>query len=181
MCTTTQYFFCCGHTATHRFRNQLCSQSKGRICRIRDTNRFIEGECRKCQQDREEQRQQSRMRAPATFEDIWYIPTRCFVDVGFRTLDPFMGSGDMNLDPISPLTVIPPLLPLSAVSPKAESCSGALKSPVERVLPRFRRHKNTRPCCEDLSLADAFQAVRLEDYDARPEGRIMDNHCESVV
>lgn len=187
MCTTTQYFFCCGHPATHRFRNQICPQLKGRNCRIRDTNRFIEGECRKCQQERQNRRQRPVVRSLDSFEDVWYIPARCFVDVGFRTLDPFLSEPDP--DPISPLTTVAPLLPLplTPVTPKSESAWGSLKSPglerspVQRFFPRFRRLKKSSPCCGDMTLESAFQAVRLEDYDVRIEGRIMDNHCESAV
>lgn len=184
MCTTTQYFFCCGHPATHRFRNELCPQSKGRICRIRDTNRFIEGECRKCQLERQNQRRRPRARNLDAFDDVWYIPTRCFVDIGYRTLNPFLA--ETEEDPISPLTTVPPPLPLSPAAPKTESCSGEVtsprseKSPVKRVFPRFWRQKKSSQCCEDMTLANAFQAVGLEDYDARIEGRIMDNHCESA-
>jgi hypothetical protein len=183
MCTTTQYFFCCGHPATHRFRTELCPQSKGRTCRIRDTNRFIEGECRKCQLYRQTRRRIPRGRNQDAFDDIWYIPTRCFVDVGFQSLNPFLV--DIEPDPISPLTTVPPTFPLPSPAPKTESLSGMLrspgseKSPVERLFPRFRRHKKSSSCCEDMTLENAFQAVRLEDYDARIEGRIMDNHCQS--
>jgi len=187
MCITVQYFFCCGHPATHRFRNQLCQQSEGRSCRIRDTNKFLEGQCRRCAQDYEKQkrRQQSRVRDPKVFEDTWYIPARCFVDIGYRTLDPFRAEADIDL--VSLLTTISPSLPVSPVTPKTGSVWGALpslkaeKGPVARIFPVFRRHKKASPCCDEISVADAFQAVRLEDYNARVEGRITDNHCESVL
>lgn len=185
MCITTQYFFGCGHPATHRFRTQLCQHSKGRVCRIRDTNKFLDGECRRCQEVRQKSQQSSRSKEPAAFEDTWYIPTRCFVDVGYRTLDPF--HAEPENDSIPPLTSVPPPLPITLITPKTESLWGALtsprteKSPLERFFPRFRRHKETSPCRDELSLADAVQAVRLEDFDSRFEGRIMDSHCESAV
>lgn len=185
MCITTQYFWLCGHPATHRFRTQLCQHSKGRICRIRDTNKFLEGACRKCQQVRQKRRQSSRRKEPAAFEDTWYIPTRCFVDIGYRTLDPFHVNPEC--DPISPLTSVPPYFPITPTSPKTESLWGTLrsprveKSPLERFFPKLRWHKKTSPCCDELSLADAIQVVRLEEFDARIEGRIMDNHCESAM
>lgn len=187
MCTTVQYLFRCGHPATHRFRNQLCQQSKCRVCRIRDTNKFLEGECRKCQQIPQKRQQSSRFKEPAAFEDTWFIPTRCFVDIGYRTLDPFHSGTEPEEDSMSPLTSVPPPLPISPVTPKTESAWGLLtspkseKSPLERFFPRLRRHKKTGPCCDELSLEDALQAVRLEDFEARIEGRIMDNHCESAM
>lgn len=187
MCTTVQYLFRCGHPATHRFRNQLCQQSKCRVCRIKDTNKFLEGECRKCQQMPQQRQQSFRFKEPAAFEDTWFIPTRCFVDIGYRTLDPFHSGTEPKDDSISPSTSMPPPLPISPVTPKTESAWGALtspkseKSPLERFFPRLRRHKKTGPCCDELSLEDALQAVRLEDFEARIEGRIMDNHCESAM
>ena len=58
------------------------------------------------------------------------------------------------------------------------------RSPVEKFMPKFsglfQRQKKASPCCDEKSFADTFQAVRLEDYNARIEGRIMDNHCESL-
>jgi hypothetical protein len=180
---TIQYYFCCGHPATHRFRNQLCQQSKGRsMCRIRDVSKFIDSECRRCALDRLRRAQSSRPR-PTAFDDVWYIPTRCFVDIGFRTLDPFLSGSS---EPKSPLTGVPTLSPLTMELPRRASLwenpssPRTERSPIDKFFPKFLRLKKTSPCCDEKSFADAFQAVRLEDYDARIEGRIMDNHCESL-
>jgi hypothetical protein len=191
MCSTIQYLFSCGHPATHRFRNQQCPQSMGRVCRIRDTNRLLVGECRKCIIERERrQREVSRFGAKdlaLRYEDTWYVPTRCFIDVGFRTLDPFNTEPPSEpASPLSPLVPLTPLSPPSVAITKTELAWDGLptgksdSSPIERLFPGLRK-KTRSPCCNDKSLADAFQAVRLEDHDARIEGRIMDNHCESVL
>jgi hypothetical protein len=194
MCSTIQYLFSCGHPATHRFRNQQCPQSTGRVCRIRDTNKLLVGECRKCliereQRQREVNRSGTKDLAPRC-EDTWYVPTRCFIDVGFRSLDPF--NAEPASEPASPLSPLVPLTPLTPLTPplipaaKTESAWDGLptgkpdRSPIERLFPRLCK-KRRSPCCKDKTLADAFQAVRLEDFDARIEGRIMDNHCESVL
>lgn len=117
MCTTKQYFFTCQHTASHRFRNSLCSEQPQ--CRIRDESIVVQSLCKRCQihhdlAGQQRQRRRGRSRSPsklttqlplhesrtreretpdkiwrAAEEDIWVVPRRCFVDIGFRTLDPF--------------------------------------------------------------------------------------------
>src|SRR5271154_2991000 len=101
MCTTTQYLYICCHPATHRFRNAVCIAPNSRICRIQDGNSTLPYSCLSCAakgysmpifnistlepDDGKD-----------LFKDVWHIPSRCFVDVGFRTLDPFKTGEDVE-------------------------------------------------------------------------------------
>ena len=182
MCITKQYLFNCGHEATHRFHSDMCPTARTRSCCIRDVNEWLSFPCRKCarnghggwkrycaglQQDSD------------TYNDVWHVPSRCFVDVGFKTLDPF--AREPRSEPVSPMSPAP--APTEATParkrqsmwasfPSSNRCSWLLEK---------MRLKHSSPCCESSAQKGAFQAVRLEGCNDRIEGRIVDNHCESLL
>ncbi len=181
MCITTQYLFNCSHEATHRFRSDMCSTARTRDCRIQDTNNWINFPCRKCAKSQQHLWQRwwtgSRRDSP-NYDDFWHIPSRCFVDVGFRTLDPF-ATGNRS-EPLSPLSPAPP--PTESMSArKTQSIWASLQSSnrCSRLLEKMRL-KHSSPCCETQTQQGAFPAVRLEGPSDRLQGRIVDDHCESL-
>ena len=113
MCTTSQYFYSCAHPATHRFRNSLCARARNprgtsrARCRIRDDNENLSYPCPRCHQraEREEVLHRSpvgvkRTKIPGrrevhtlemrhVREAVWFVPSRCFIDIGYSNLDPF--------------------------------------------------------------------------------------------
>ena len=182
MCTTVQYFFSCGHPATHRFRNSICAISFSRACRIRDMDSWLRFPCRRCTVQRLAVGIKIRTRPDSDdqgYNDIWHIPSRCFVDVGFRTLDPFR-------DDISP--------PVSPNSPAPSLTSPLTQKPTSRwshfpkddrnkcakLIAKVMRFKKLSPCCENRARRGAFPAVRLEGPENRINGLVMEDHCESL-
>jgi hypothetical protein len=181
MCTTTKYLFNCGHEATHRFRSDMCSQARSRHCHIRDTNKWLSFTCRKCSANRLgwwRKYCSGTQQNNETYDDAWCIPSRCFVDVGYSNLDPF--GTETGSKPVSPMSAVPAL----TESPRKTQSAWASfprdgRNRCGRLLERIRL-KNSSPCCEDWSQKGAYQAVRLEGCSDRIEGRIVDNHCESL-
>ena len=93
MCVTTQYFYCCWHPATRGFRNGVCPARKSQTCHVRHEHKMLTTMCRWCD-SHDRSRPPFHLFAPDrssddVFNDTWYVPSRGFVDIGFRTLDPF--------------------------------------------------------------------------------------------
>ena len=179
MCTTVRYYFGCDHPATHRYRSDTCAAPHTRACRVKDTNRRLQFSCRRCLL-----RQGINVQILAEHEitepsDIWHIPTRCFVDVGFRTLDPFR---DDKSQPVSPLSPTPTILsPLTCRTPSTRRhLPNDDRSKCAKLFAKVMRFKKISPCCEERARRGAYPAVRLEDIENRIEGRVMDDHCESL-
>ena len=178
MCTTRRYLFLCSHPATHRFRNELCQSPSVRGCQIRDYNVFLRYPCQKCRNcgmapvlsglgnDQEPQ-----------YDDIWQIPSRCFVDVGFRKLHPFgEEASELASSTSSPRQSIdedplaPPLSPTKCKS-DANIC--------KKLLRRLTMRKPS-PCCATEAHRGAFQATRIEGRDYRVDGFIP-ARCNSPI
>ena len=180
MCTTVRYYFGCNHPATHRYRSDTCAASHTRACRVKDTDRCLRFPCRRCLL-----RQGIQVQIPAEHEvpepnDIWQIPTRCFVDVGFRTLDPF---GDDKSQPVSPLSPASTILsPLTGRSPSIHRrFPKDDRSKCAKLFAKVMRFKKVSPCCEERARRGAYPAVRLEELEDRIEGWVIDDHCESII
>ena len=180
MCTTVRYYFSCEHPATHRYRTDVCETSQLGACRIKDTNKRLRIPCGRCLI-----RQGIKFQIPAELqlkesEDIWHVPTRCFVDVGFRTLDPFR---EDQSPPTSPLSLAPTIL--SPTSNKRHSVwphsPNDDSGKCAKLLARVMRFKKVNPCCEERARRGAFPAVRLEELESRNGGRMMDDHCQAMV
>jgi hypothetical protein len=179
MCTTVRYYFNCQHPATHRFRNNTCEFSNSRACRIRDANSQLKFPCRRCLL-----RQGFRRQIPAELEcheneQVWHIPSRCFVDVGFRTLDPFADDASEPVSPKSPATTILSPMTQKPVSPWPRSPMDE-RSKCAKLFAKVMRFQKVSPCCEERTRRGAIPAVRCEELNTRIEGRVMDDDCESI-
>lgn len=182
MCTTVQYFFSCGHPSTHRFRTETCAALNSRACRVNDTDSWLGFPCRRCTLVRLAHGIKIRTPPEADtleYNDIWHIPSRCFVDVGFRTLDPFR---DDESQPVSPLSPAPTILSPTTLrtSSRWSQFGKDDRSTCAKLIARVMRFKKISPCCEDRARRGAVPAVRLEGRENRIEGRLMDDHCVSV-
>ena len=95
MCTTKQYVFACGHVATKQFFTDICPR-RGGDCQPQHHHCHLTNDCHACEKlslmrSGQSKRKNARKRTHDEFadnDDIWVIPSRCFVDVGFN-LDPF--------------------------------------------------------------------------------------------
>ena len=192
MCKTIRYLYLCSHPATYRFRTALCSTPNRRKCRVRDDSLILPYACSRC-----EARNKTRAgRAWANLtrrcrdveaeakEQIWYVPSRCFVDVGFRTLNPF----ETGVDEIDPCSS-PRRPPLSAgiVSPLSELAMVAQLG-MRDVAGRGRLcamaahdKRQPSPCCLRERKMGAFKATRLEGSEYRIRGKIIDSFCKSSL
>jgi hypothetical protein len=179
MCTTRRYYFVCSHPATYRFRNHLCDCPSVRGCKVRDYNVYLCHPCQKCRN----------IGMPSIYTcgdepkhtDVWHIPSRCFVDVGFRSINPFREEDDDSKPGSStalsrrqstdegPLT--PPAIPTKAVPAESNVCW--------RLLRRLTVRKPT-PCCAIETLRGALEATRIEGRDCRVAG-VIPARCESPV
>lgn len=225
MCTTTQYLYACQHPATHRFRNSVCpyvSRPANRqnalaknVCRIIDQNTILPHDCETCEDRKARAKAQGsssgswrsglnvfgprQVPEKDLYQDTWYIPTRCFVDVGFQTLDPF-GTGEDLETPQTPKSPAAdrdddddmfgkarlPLLmeeELSDCSPKSKP---KVRDHGDRRRnmkpPEIKRDKRQpSPCCVKERRKGAYQVTRLEGCEDRFEGRIVDSCCRSIV
>jgi hypothetical protein len=177
MCTTSQYLYVCFHAASYRFRTSICHSPASSSCHIRDENSILPYACSKCgvrSRTRNGKHASKRARQQTDIsimvaKKIWYIPSRCFIDTGFQTLDPF-GTGieaesTDQADPRSPLSPIfkVPLI-MDATSIKARG-TGKPQQP--------------SPCCLNSRRNGAYQATRLEGLEDRERGRIVDSFCGS--
>ncbi|KAH0836273.1 hypothetical protein AYO21_10205 [Fonsecaea monophora] len=182
MCTTKRYLFLCSHPATHRFRDTMCNSPSVRGCQVRDYNVFLADPCQKC----------SSRGMPSVHtafggcqesgaDDIWYIPSRCFIDVGFRTLSPFSeGDASEPPTPTSPSTrqsiddgpLGSPQTPTKLKTSDPNIC--------RRLLRRLTMRKLS-PCCARETQYGGYEATRVEGRDNRVNGVIRDSLCESSV
>lgn len=160
MCATIQYIFRCDHPATGRFRNELCASPGVRGCWTHDTTTYLRYPCKKCAM------QDVWMMTPVPvddgpYNDTWYIPSICFVDVGFRSLDPFQddrrsvpktSTSDIDESLIPPEMVIPEATPTTA--PRRKSFYKRL---VDRLI-----NKRPSPCCAEANQSGDFRDGGLE-------------------
>ena len=186
MCSTTQYLYSCSHPATHRFRNSRCPTPNSRSCRIRDGNLYLPQMCRYCLARGRSKPLFNLLPPPyktapdgqEVYNEEWHVPSRCFVDIGFRTLDPF-GTGQDAGSPEQTLRVSPQKLNFDTLTELVAmgeiDCCGQLKA-----WPRKLRREPS-PCCLKERRLGAFEATRLEGYQDRLEGRIIDSACVSIV
>ncbi|KIW30648.1 uncharacterized protein PV07_06376 [Cladophialophora immunda] len=114
-------------------------------------------------------------------DDIWYVPSRCFIDVGFRTIDPF--SKEQVSEPPTPTSpstrhsidddpLAPPLTPTKIKISDPNIC--------RRLLHRLTM-KKVSPCCARETQYGGYEATRIEGRDHRVNGVISDSLCESSL
>jgi hypothetical protein len=191
MCTTNQVFFVCSHQATHRFRTSVCRQTNRGRCKIYEANEVLSFPCidcaaifndkrRKCGDGRDRPFQEQGPLPSRFLNTTWHVPSRCFVDAGFQTLDPF---GVLEDRENAAQTLVQ--LHTGEFSP-----SGTRMEPVANrssVLSdkrgRWRVSKGNQnwqlsSCCLRETRAGAYQATRLEGREERSDGRIVDSFCE---
>jgi len=100
MCTAIQFLFACRHQATGYFRVRVCNYAGSPSCQIKKTSIPIPKMCHDCKRGAERidpalpgkiesSEHQHQHKAILTDNYVWHIPTRCFHDPGFTTLDPF--------------------------------------------------------------------------------------------
>lgn len=178
MCTTRRYLFLCSHPATHRFRNETCESPSVRSCQIRDYNVYLRHPCQKCR-SRGMASMYTGEQEPE-YSDIWHIPSRCFVDVGFQKLDPFKKDDDADPAGSSPSPLRqsidqdplePPLSPTKIKGSDINIC--------RRFLRRLTMRKPS-PCCAHETQSGAYEATRVEGRDNRIDG-VIPARCESPV
>ena len=195
MCTTNQIVFKCSHRATYRYRTSVCQTASRRKCYIWDQTSVLPFPCRNCvvpdRQNRrrcgggglKESSQQEGGLPYRLLDETWHVPSRCFVDVGFKTLDPFgMGEDRKNATEtavpsqraeISPFRMHVELV--ASRSPVRTDQSGSWKC--ARGIEKWRLSS----CCLQETRNGAYQATRLEDWGDRLRGMIADSFCESRV
>jgi hypothetical protein len=181
MCTTVQFFFSCGHQATHRFRNATCPTEYSKTCRVRDKNQWLKFMCRRCILRCQQQGVKVYVPTDADhkqYEDIWHIPSRCFVDVGFRNLDPFQDTSSPPVSPTSPATTL--ASPRSEKPPPTMRIFRDDRGKCARLMAKVMRFNKVNQCCEDRGRKGAFPAVRVEGIENRHEGRMMEDRCSAL-
>ena len=180
MCTTRRYLFLCSHPATHRFRNAVCASPSVRGCRIQDYNVYLRHPCKKCATRGMALTYTDAGDQQFAFDDEWHIPSRCFVNIGFRTLDPF--NEDKASEPPTPTSPVEPPTTENLVStlPLTIDASDNDRNLCKRLFRRLTKKKPS-PCCAREAQFGAYEAVRLEEREHRLGGRIRDNRCESPI
>ncbi len=177
MCTTRRYLFLCSHPATHRFRNELCDAPGVRGCQIRDYNVYLRHPCEKCR-NRGTASMYTGEQEP-DYEDEWHIPSRCFFDVGFQTLNPFAKESPESASSASSSTrqsidedpIAPPHSPVQTKTGEPNIC--------QKLLRRLTLRKPS-PCCASQAQKGPHEATRVEGRDDRVDGVIL-ARCESPV
>jgi hypothetical protein len=194
MCTTNQVIYVCSHPATHRFRTGVCRNATHRRCTIHDETEVLSYPCMDCAALLSKKRRRSgdgrdrpwEMQGPPSkrlLSATWHVPSRCFVDVGFQTLDPF-GVGLHKEAPaetlvrsqtaeISPFGTHMELVP-SRNPVQVEQC-GRWK------LARSNEKWPLSHCCQMETRDGAYESTRLEGPAERLNGRIADSFCESSM
>src|SRR5271170_89636 len=192
MCTTNQVLFVCSHQATHRFRTGVCWQANRGRCKIYDATEILSFPCMDCAAIVNNKRRKRGDGRGGSFPQkgplpnrllhtTWHVPSRCFVDVGFQTLDPFSVRDDQEnpaetVGRSQRVEFLPARMPMELV---------ANQSPVlTDKRGRWRVSKGNQnwqlnSCCLRKTREGAYQATRLEDREERINGRIMDSFCES--
>ena len=203
MCTTKQYLYTCSHAATHRFRTRICAALPNRLaCAIRDENDFVPYVCATCATKGRSgclslARRNAALEiadAVEEYHDTWFVPSRCFVDVGFRTLDPFRGKDDgaggvaIRSSPSpSPPQPEPNLTTVGNAPASLVDASPAVRSRDavdggERRGPvvNGQQKRQFSTCCLRARQGGAYEATRLEGCEDRICGRIADSFCSST-
>lgn len=174
MCTTSQYVYACLHTASYRFRTSICRNPAKASCRIRDENCFLPYSCPKCagklrlRNGKLARERITGQTDPNTMiaKMTWHVPSRCFIDTGFRNLNPFgtevEKSSEHRAGPGSSLSHI------CKVPPTVNERSADGGQP-----------RQSSPCCTESTRTGAYQATRLEGVRDRRRGRIVDSFCGS--
>lgn len=179
MCTTSQYVYICSHPASYRFRTNICRNPVSSSCRIRDENAVLPYTCCKCvaktrtrngRRAGEEIRQRTDVSIMVA-KKTWYIPSRCFVDIGFQNLDPF-GKGHeaesaYQADPRAALPI--------------ESKISTILDATTQTNVATSQSRQPSPCCCRSKRMGAYQATRLEGVEDRQWGRIVDSFCGSWI
>ncbi len=194
MCATTQYLFNCLHPATHCFRTNVCRGVGHRNCHISDRHKMLPYPCRDCAHKPQKMRRDFPLSGlPAGYQatgdepanEIWVVPTRCFVDIGFRTLDPFrtrhVVSGLARPAAMSQGLGAVPRESLCETTQFAEDRSVDYEVRPCRYshVDGTKENRELSPCCMRQRRYGAFQATRLEGYDDRIRGKIVDSFCQS--
>lgn len=188
MCTTRRYLYLCCHPATNRFRNTACDNHSGRGCRPRDFNVYLAYPCRECCKNGMQSVDTGVDKTDFVFSDTWYIPSRCFIDSGFRTLDPFQDEPMSSLPstPVITSVVDPPSRPGSCIAPPETTPPFTpfwLKDELSLYRKLFRRVTKRKQalstCCAREKRNGPVQRTRLEGRDFRRAGKIVENRCEA--
>jgi hypothetical protein len=192
MCTTNQVLFVCSHQATHRFRTSVCRQANRGRCKIYDATEILSFPCmdcaaivkdkrRKCGDGRHRPFQEECPLPNGLLNTTWHVPSRCFVDAGFQTLDPFGVPEDREN---AAQTLVRPHT--AEFSPSGMHMGlVANRSPVlTDKRGRWRVSKGNQnwqlsSCCLRETREGAYEATRLEGREERINGRIIDSFCES--
>ena len=146
MCKTVLYVWMCGHPATKRFRNSICDSAGVQECHVEDVTTVIGYPCSRCIKQRARMTWVGSGAENPALDDDWYVPSRCFIDVGFRSLNPFQDdksrssrppiSGRRHDDDLIPPEMVmmdqEPATPTSRKSPK-EKIKGLCRRLVDRV------------------------------------------------
>jgi hypothetical protein len=194
MCTTNQVLFVCSHQATHRFRTGVCRQANCGRCKIYDATEILSFPCmdcaailndkrRKCGDGHDRPFQEQGRMPHRLLNTTWHVPSRCFVDAGFQTLNPF-GVPEYRKN----ASQSPTQLRRAEFSPSGMHMElVANRSPVltdECGRGRVSKRNQNWPlgsCCLREAREGAYQATRLEGWEDRINGRIMDSCCESEL
>lgn len=188
MCTTTQFFFVCGHAATDQFRDGVCARPDVPNC-YRDHPRAITLPklCVACQQKYNElsstqkrdvmhgeigRRHEWATANEQPMNQIWQIPSRCFIDPGFQRIDPFAADGiKQEIEAFEngrypPNWVIPPLNFRKRLNvPKPTT--------VYKRPPQVMYRMPPAPCCQSTMIR-CWQGLKKV-----ATGRHIDNRCRS--
>ena len=178
MCTTSQYLYNCLHPASYRFRTCVCRNPASSSCRVRDENSFLLYTCPKCAS--KSRTRNGKQASGRNKQDIdinimvakktWHVPSRCFIDTGFRNLDPFRTQTKIEAANNAGLQS-----PQSTISKAPLIMDGSNTN--ARNAEQLRQPS---PCCLKSGRLGAYQATRLEGIEDRQRGRIMDSLCGSL-
>jgi hypothetical protein len=112
-----------------------------------------------------------------SYSDVWHIPSRCFVDVGFQKLDPFkeeISEPTPSTPPLSRQSIdedplAQPLTPRRTEISEPNIC---------RKLLRRLTLRRPAPCCASQTQEGPYEATRIEGRDYRVNG-VIPARCES--
>jgi hypothetical protein len=194
MCTTNQVIYICSHRATHRFRTGVCRNATHGRCTIHDETEVLSYPCIDCAALVSKKRRRSgdgrdrpcEMQGPPSkrlLSATWHVPSRCFVDVGFQTLDPF-SVGLHNEEPAE--TLVRPLrAEISPFGMHMELVASRSSVQVEQHgrwrLARSNEKWPLSQCCQMETSYGAYESTRLEGPGERVNGRIVDSFCVSSI
>jgi hypothetical protein len=219
MCTTKKYLYVCECPASSEFRNDLCETPGLGRCRLVENFVFLREPCHHCIETRDELLEVPVNGADSSDdscddvddEDVWQMPTRCFIDCGFKTLDPFKADRDKKSISWRPMEediapeVLPPIRPTTEPPTEPHSWRHTITHAPSSVLSWLRSMYREITLAEDVEAQTAhgtgkprlegqgdccFHRTRL--YDRHPRspakegmrdhyGKIRDDHCTSMV